>query len=470
MRLALYRKYRSADFDEVLGQKHVSLTLQSALQRGLISHAYLFTGPRGVGKTSVARILARAVNDLPRETDIAQFMDIIEIDAASNRGIDEIRTLRERIASAPSQLKYKVYIIDEVHMLTREAFNALLKTLEEPPSHAIFILATTESHKLPETIISRTQRFDFRPISQADLVKHLADIAKKESIDIEDGAIELLATQSRGGFRDAISLLDQISAIDQRITEQTVADFLGLSSATQVEQLIAAVLKQNTNAAMAVVENILDRGIDPINITNQLLEDVRRRLLEGLDAKDKSTQTRLMYLADLLIEALANFKISEHYSLPLELAIYKAALPLGRVAQPAAVAAPSQAAQTSAPAATKKTTSDTVVNADEESLTTKALSLIKEKNTSLFAVMRGADPHIEGDRLVLTCRFSFHKERMEEAKNRALIEQIMTKVFGRDVELLCKLGGMEREEKEVDTGTELVSSALEILGGEVVSG
>src|SRR4051794_27778245 len=170
----LYRKYRSKSLSEIIGQEHITQTLKNALEQGRISHAYLFTGPRGVGKTSIARILAHQINELPYEDD-SPHIDIIEIDAASNRRIDEIRDLRDKVYIAPAIAKYKVYIIDEVHMLTREAFNALLKTLEEPPAHVVFILATTDAHKLPETIVSRTQRFNFKPVEKSQVVNHLRD-------------------------------------------------------------------------------------------------------------------------------------------------------------------------------------------------------------------------------------------------------------------------------------------------------
>src|SRR6266404_2796165 len=198
---ALYRKYRSKTFDEVIGQEHITKTLKTAIKSSRISHAYLFTGPRGVGKTSVARILAHEVNQIPYK-DESIHLDIIEIDAASNRRIDEIRDLRERVRIAPTSATYKVYIIDEVHMLTREAFNALLKTLEEPPAHCIFILATTEAHKLPETIVSRTQRFEFRPVTAAVAAAHLQDMAKKEKLEIDKPALRLLAEFGNGSFRD----------------------------------------------------------------------------------------------------------------------------------------------------------------------------------------------------------------------------------------------------------------------------
>ncbi|HEY5549657.1 MAG TPA: DNA polymerase III subunit gamma/tau, partial [Candidatus Saccharimonadales bacterium] len=226
---ALYRKYRPRKFSEAVGQEAITKTLGEAVKSGRISHAYLFAGPRGVGKTSIARILAHQVNQLPYARDNFH-LDIIEIDAASNRRIDEIRDLREKVHITPTSAKYKVYIIDEVHMLTKEAFNALLKTLEEPPAHCIFILATTEAHKLPETIISRTQRFNFKPITKNAAKDRLQEIAKQEKIQIGSEAIELLAEFGEGSLRDIIGLLDQLSAIGHKITEKDIRDLIGIPS------------------------------------------------------------------------------------------------------------------------------------------------------------------------------------------------------------------------------------------------
>lgn len=225
----LYRKYRSKSLDELVGQEHITLALKKAIDQGKISHAYLFTGPKGTGKTSVARILAYQLNNLPYD-ESATNLDIIEIDAASNRRIDEIRDLREKVNIAPTSSKYKVYIIDEVHMLTKEAFNALLKTIEEPPEHAIFILATTELHKVPETIVSRTQRFSFKPIEKSKIISHLRSIAEQENINIEDDALEMIAEHANGGFRDAISLLDQVRSLSENIKKSDIQDAIGAPS------------------------------------------------------------------------------------------------------------------------------------------------------------------------------------------------------------------------------------------------
>ena len=480
-RIALYRKYRSVDFKDVVGQQHVTRTLEAAVERGIISHAYLLTGPRGTGKTSIARILARRVNALPADADIERELDIIEIDAASNRGIDEIRALREKIVSAPSSLPYKVYIIDEVHMLTREAFNALLKTLEEPPTHALFVLATTEAHKLPETIISRTQRFDLRPITTVDLVSRLAEIAKSEDITIETEALEMIARASRGGFRDAIGLLDQLSVLNEKLAVEHVAAMLGMASLSDITELIQAIADGDDTRALTKLETLILAGNDPQGLTAQLLDEVRADLLQGVQGRDDRESIlsvdKAAWTVECLTRAMADFKISQHYSLPLELALYRASSKFNNSAitptasLPAKPATPVvQSRPKVAPVASESTAAKNRADVDDQSLCTKGLSLIKDRNNSLYAVMRSANPHIEGDKLVLECRFSFHKERIEEQKNRQLIEQIMSKALSRDIMLDCRLTKTSEKQESVDSGQELVASALEILGGEVING
>jgi DNA polymerase-3 subunit gamma/tau len=317
MSKALYRKYRSKTLDEVIGQKHITDILSRAILQGRISHAYLLTGPRGVGKTSVARILAHEINKIPYDEEVTN-LDIIEIDAASNNGVEDVRDLREKVQIAPTSASKKIYIIDEVHMLSKAAFNALLKTLEEPPEHVVFILATTNAEKLPATIISRTQRFSFRPISIDDAVKHLAYIAKQENIKITDDALKLIAKHSNGSFRDSISLLDQLSSLvdvdsKETITAKLIEDTLGLAPNEIINQLIDAVENRNINLVVELLKRTFDDGVDSSVLATQLTESVSEQiidkpqlipLLDSLIEVAKSPQPQLKLLSVLGLAAL----------------------------------------------------------------------------------------------------------------------------------------------------------------------
>ena len=279
---ALYRKYRSRSLDDILGQAHVTNVLLQALAKGKVAHAYLLTGPRGVGKTSIARILAHEINQLPYD-DTSQHLDIIEIDAASNNGVEDVRDLRDKVQIAPISAKRKVYIIDEVHMLSKAAFNALLKTLEEPPEHVVFILATTDIEKLPATIISRTQRFSLRAIAPADAVKHLAHIASEEGIKIEKEALELIATRGDGSFRDSISLLDQLSSLagkDEAITRQLVEESLGLAASEEVAKLLEAYQAKDLSGIVTLLNASEAAGVQPTVLVQQLIEGIRAQLFD----------------------------------------------------------------------------------------------------------------------------------------------------------------------------------------------
>lgn len=273
---ALYRAFRPQAFNEVIGQNYVVTTLQNAIQLHQISHAYLFSGPRGTGKTSIAKIFAKAINCLHHhdgepcnQCQLCQAItegsctDVIEIDAASNNGVDEIRDIRDKVRFAPTEAQYKVYIIDEVHMLTTGAFNALLKTLEEPPSHVVFILATTEVHKIPATILSRCQRFDFKTISQQQIAQHLTTIAQLKNATVEEQAMQLLARVAEGGMRDALSLLDQTLALDaQQVTVENALTVTGTMGAELMTQLIAAILSQQTSQAIDCYHQFVQQGKD----------------------------------------------------------------------------------------------------------------------------------------------------------------------------------------------------------------
>ena len=280
MSRALYRTYRSRSLDEIVGQSHITRILQRAIARGHIAHAYLLTGPRGVGKTSIARILAHEINGLPY-TDESTHLDIIEIDAASNNSVEDIRDLRDKVQIAPTSSPKKIYIIDEVHMLSKSAFNALLKTLEEPPEHVVFILATTDADKLPATILSRVQRFNFRAISPRDAAKHLAFIAEQEKIAITPDALELIAEQGKGSFRDSISLLDQLHSLsDETIDRAMVAEVLGLAQDELVEGLLAAYATADIGRAAQLIDEAEAAGTPAELLAEQLLSIARQRVVE----------------------------------------------------------------------------------------------------------------------------------------------------------------------------------------------
>ncbi|MFI5240206.1 MAG: DNA polymerase III subunit gamma/tau [Candidatus Saccharimonadia bacterium] len=489
--LALYRKYRSASFDDLIGQDHVVKTLKSALAKGRISHAYLLTGPRGVGKTSVARLLARAVNCLEENPakrpcgscEICQIplgsnFDIIEIDAASNRKIDEMRDLRDKINLAPARSRYKVYIIDEVHMLTTEAFNALLKTLEEPPPHAIFILATTEAHKLPETIISRTQRFSFNAISMENLTARLRKIAETEKISIEPEAIKLIATTSRGGFRDAISMLDQVANTEHKlITEAAVRELLGLSPIEALASITRAIAGHNPKLALDTIDTLDAQGISSSQLTLQLINYFRDLLLDKLQNKADIHKLSEIELAEI-IDALCQVPLSAMPDLTLETTIVRLSLPtlpaktraqptettLAQSQTPTAPAEQPRAEETNEAQPPELSDSPTFTPTE---LWPKTLILIKAKNNSLHAILGSCQIEITGKNIIITSPFSFHLDRLKEPKNREIIESALEKTYGHSIALVTSLAA-KKTSPSINPGDELVSSALEILGGEIV--
>lgn len=303
---ALYRKYRPKCLSEVVGENQVTESLGTALKAGKISHAYLFIGPRGCGKTSVARIFAHEINNFPYELE-DDYVDIIEIDGASNRGIDNIRELREKVAIAPTKGKYKVYIIDEVHMLTKEAFNALLKTLEEPPAHTIFIMATTDAHKVPITITSRSQIFTFNLADPETMFNHLKSICEKEGIKIDDDATKLIVKRGGGSFRDSLSLLDQISTISEKqITKASIIDMFGVPEDELIDQLLASYVESKIENISSILKELFTKNIKAETIVEELvskiLEDPRAEFIPLLS---KLTNIRDPFANAKLLVALS---------------------------------------------------------------------------------------------------------------------------------------------------------------------
>ncbi|MCS7464545.1 DNA polymerase III subunit gamma/tau [Paenibacillus doosanensis] len=306
--IALYRTWRPQAFREIVGQKHIVQTLQNSLREGRFTHAYLFNGPRGTGKTSAAKILAKAVNCLkgPAEEPCNEcanciritegaVMDVVEIDAASNRGVEEIRDIRDKVKYAPTEVRHKVYIIDEVHMLTTEAFNALLKTLEEPPAHVMFILATTEPHKIPATIISRCQRFDFRRVSLDEQVERLREVCREENIEAEEEAIRFIARLSDGGMRDALSLLDQIMAFSGKtIAYDDVVAITGGMAGDQFEKLVHAVKRRDVGAVLKLVDDFMQEGKSADKCMESLLYYFRDLLMVKMVPGSQAVTDRII--------------------------------------------------------------------------------------------------------------------------------------------------------------------------------
>lgn len=513
MSVTLYRKYRPQKFSDIFGQSHIVQTLSNAITHNRIGHAYLFTGPRGTGKTTMARLFAKAVNcqnskksdlsgqvsqpaepclecEICKNISEGKSLDIFEIDAASNTGVENIRELRETAKLPPSQAKYKIYIIDEVHMLSSGAFNALLKTLEEPPAHVIFILATTEIHKVPDTIISRCQRFDFTRISLENIIKKLSDISAKEGVEIEKSALEAIAISAEGGMRDAESLLGQVISLeDKKITTQEVEEILGTTNRQSIEDLTEALISKNTLKAISLVDEVANNGFDLDVFHKSILNYFRQILLVSIDeslAKNFSFEltseqiTKILNLVKItntaeilkilgtLSEIQGKIKTSFIPQLPFEIAITEITKNISskidnrtQIIKPVEKAEPFE----KTPPTTEKfqkeipreavTEKPTEIKTDEiekeenfsnknnsfdlqdiKKIWNEACKQITQANQSLAALL----PHstaakVENGVLFIATKYVFYKDKLNENSNRLTVENVFGKLLGANVKI-----------------------------------
>ncbi len=540
MAQALYRKWRPRLWEQVVGQDHIIQTLRNAVRTGRVGHAYLFAGPRGTGKTTTARLLAKAVNCLEEDpanrpcdhcahcvaVNEGRFLDLIEIDAASNTSVEDVRDLRDKINFAPSQGRYKVYIIDEVHMLSTAAFNALLKTLEEPPPHAIFILATTEVHKIPATVLSRCQRHEFRRVPVQQIAALLRQKATEDGLAVDEDALVMIARQATGSFRDAISILDQLSSTGERVTLEMVQSVLGTAAGEPIRQLVDAILARDAAQGLQVIQQTLDGGADPRQFARQVVDYLRGLLLVRMNNAalvDATAESRAQMAAqagrfevEQLVEVIRLFhtaateaRTAVHPGLGLELALVEATLdrtppealavnrpavsvqelPAPAVSQAGSSApvreerakvspAPSAKPQTNATVPTSAPSPAAPAPAPAGGLTQEHLrqnwdkvrALVRGRNSLTAAALNSCRTYALKDGvLVLVYQTEVLKKKMETEDNLALLRAALKQVLGVEVPVRCVVSakGNLPEESEGGSGNSMVHVAR-TLGGELV--
>ncbi len=509
MNQVLYRKWRPQTWDDVIGQQPVVRTLKNALATGRIAHAYLFSGPRGTGKTSMARILAKAVNceaedpaarpcnRCPRCAAVndGSYLDLIEIDAASNTSVEDVRDLRERVPFAPSDGRYKIYIIDEVHMLSTAAFNALLKTLEEPPAHAIFILATTEAHKIPATVVSRCQRHEFRRLGVEEITAQLAEMVKAEGMQAEKEALEAVARQATGSMRDAISLLDQLGSMGEAITLRRTLEMLGSTGNETVQELVACIARQDAGGGLQVIHRATDSGADSRQFARQVVDYLRGVMMAASGNGDlveatAETRTAMKDLSSKLdgaalyrairafSHAAADLRSGWRPQLPLELALIDSILE-GSPARTAEAASanpsvtgsagaggssrplpartspvvpspkPAVKANSSAPAAYHAAPAE-VHPAARQSLGRireswdRVLSTIRERDLRSHTLFAGAQPDsLDGDLLSIVVSSDLVRQKCSRPETMLVLQGVLAEVLGAPMRVRFAVGKLQ---------------------------
>lgn len=525
---SFYRRWRPQTFDDLVGQEHIKKTLTNAIKAKKVAHAYLFTGPKGTGKTTTARLLAKSVNcqkvdyknskskhyepcnecDSCKEISLGQSLDVMEIDAASNRGIEEIRELRERVRFAPARSLYKVFIIDEVHMLTREAFNALLKTLEEPPGHVIFILATTEIHKVLPTIISRCQRFDFRRGQLGQIKQNLTQVVKEEDLKIDEEALDLLARMSDGSYRDGVTLLDQVTSVikgGDSISAEEVRLILGVADSGIILDYLNSLTIGDLTGVVDLLGRIADGGGDLAYFATQIVRDVRRLILikngvsrelaapewndeelaKWSDLAGKFSTNELMVLLEKLVYAIGEIKRAPLPQLPLEVLSINWMQEFSRLAKEGRSLVISCEEPVIVQDLIKKDVEvpnlansvDGVFSGEEKKVEGKILEnmqkvweevieKVKPLNHSLYSFIKDANlKSCDQEKLVIDVKFRFHSERIHDLKNKRIIETAIEEVFGRPIRLECFIDEKIPKPKTV-VEQDMVETAVEVFGME----
>ncbi|NLV15639.1 MAG: DNA polymerase III subunit gamma/tau [Syntrophomonadaceae bacterium] len=491
--LTLYRQWRPQTFEEVVGQKNTVAGLKNAVKEGRLAHAYLFFGPRGSGKTSLAKIMAKAVNctegiggepcnrcSTCKDINNGSFMDVMEIDAASNRGIDEIRDLREKVRVLPAQGKKKVYIIDEVHMLTTEAFNALLKTLEEPPPSVMFILATTEAHRLPATVLSRCQRYAFTRLSLSDVVQRLEEVSSANEINVTEPALETMARRANGSLRDALSILEQcIAFCDNDIDVNEVLEVLGLVNQEILIQIMAAMLGQRTQEVLSHLNTLIRQGKEPVQVardTAMCARDLMQYRLLGDDAELLTMSPDILRKLVAAFPALSPSQLSggikhllklsdelrynEGQRFLLEIGFLEAIDIMGITSGEQSSKIETSIAAPSSPPAVEKAPKTTTAGSWEE-----IMDKVKAGKVTVHALLAPASV-VEMDEKVLTLGYRpdrrFHRDKMAEKGNQEILQAALTQVLGHPLEINLVILEETAEQPPV------VRKAVEIFGKDKV--